>query len=264
MPNRYLRQDYLESEAVSSLSMSAEVLWTRLIVIVDDFGRHEASPALLRPKLFPLRLNDVREANLVRWIAECEKANLIRLYSVGQKRFVQMMKWEKGRAKKSKCPDPPKEILECCYLGSDGDCMPPPTSVDACEQMFADENISPDSDTDTDSDNSLSLSAGARDDESSSEIPPVTLERAISRGGEMAISEEIVTSWWHDRDALGWRRKQQPITRWTSDLRKFAASWGRNEQKSKSNGTHQHSTTRGSGTHGTCNEGKTSQYGGIK
>lgn len=61
------------------------------------------------------------------------------------------------------------------------------------------------------------------------EIPPVSLEAAISRGAEMMISSKVVISWWQDRDALGWMRKGQPIVRWQSDLSNFAANWKRNE-----------------------------------
>lgn len=108
-----------------------------------------------------------------------------------------------------------------------------------------------------------SLSARGREaSEDCAEIPPVTLESAISRGEEMAIQREVVEAWWHDREALGWMRKRQPITRWQSDLTAWHAAWKRNEQPN--NATHKERSNRGSGTRGTCNEGKASQYRGIK
>ena len=116
MPNRYLRESLKESLSLNALSFQAEVMWTRLLLTVDDWGRCEANPKILRPKLFPLRLDQVREADLQRWIAECEKAGLVRLYYSEGKAHIQMMKWEKGRALTSKFPNPPKEILECCFL----------------------------------------------------------------------------------------------------------------------------------------------------
>lgn len=60
--------------------------------------------------------------------------------------------------------------------------------------------------------------------------PPVTLQRAISRGQEIMIDEDVVTSWWHARDAVGWRRREQPITRWQSDLVGYVRTWQRNEK----------------------------------
>lgn len=115
MPNRYLRQNYIESETVNKVGWQAEVVWTRLLVVVDDWGRCEASPRLLRAKIFPLKLELVRESDLQRWISECETAGLVRLYEVQGKQYLQMMKWEKGRATKSKWPDPPEEIMKICF-----------------------------------------------------------------------------------------------------------------------------------------------------
>src|SRR4051812_11356232 len=114
MPNRYLRESLKESEAVNAVGFSAETTWLHLTLTVDDWGRCEASTRLLRPKLFPLRLDQVRETELARWIAECEKAGLLRLYMAEGKEYLQMMKWEVGRAEKSRYPDPPDEILTEC------------------------------------------------------------------------------------------------------------------------------------------------------
>lgn len=116
MPNRYLRQSYIESEAVNKVGWQSEVVWTRLLVTVDDFGRCEANIRLLRPKLFPLRFEQVTEDDLLRCIGECENADLVHLYMAEGKEYLQMMKWEKGRAESSKYPAPSPEILASCYL----------------------------------------------------------------------------------------------------------------------------------------------------
>jgi hypothetical protein len=150
MPNRYLRESYIESEAVSGLSWQAESTYLRLIVTVDDWGRCEANLKLLRPKLFPLRLTQVREADVQRWIAECEKAGLVRLYENGGKPYLQMMKWEKGRSEKSKYPHPPVDVLENCFLQTSANSRKHlQTSVNICLQPST--NV-PDTDTDTDYD----------------------------------------------------------------------------------------------------------------
>lgn len=132
MPNRYLRESYIESERVNALGWAAETFWTRLLVKVDDFGRTEANHKLLRAKLFPLKLDQVREADVQRHLAECEKAGLIRLYTCDGKSFLQMERWERGRASVSKYPEPPTDS---------GVCKSPTT-----------DSPDPDSDTDTDSD----------------------------------------------------------------------------------------------------------------
>lgn len=119
MPNRILR-DWTDSEAVNALSLGAEVFFVRLIQKADDFGRYVANPKLLRPNLFPLRLDSVREADLDRWIAECVKASLVRLYQVDGKRYVVILKFDQRLKRKPdgslmvrpKFPPPPGESAE--------------------------------------------------------------------------------------------------------------------------------------------------------
>ena len=57
MPNRILREGIDDSRAVNSLSEQGEFYYRKLISIVDDFGRVEADPDLLRVKCFPRRLD---------------------------------------------------------------------------------------------------------------------------------------------------------------------------------------------------------------
>lgn len=131
MPNRYLRESYIESEAVNKLSWPAEVLWTRLLTKVDDFGRCEANPKLLRAKIFPLRLDTVRESDMPRWLAECDKAGCIRLYQVDGKDYLVVNKWERGRAERSRYPEPPPicEQVQTVASGCTQSQTIPPTPI---------------------------------------------------------------------------------------------------------------------------------------
>ena len=63
----------------------------------------------------------------------------------------------------------------------------------------------------------------------SSEIPPVTINTATDWGETVMIPPDIVSAWWFARDAVGWRRKDQLIANWQSDLKGFHASWQRND-----------------------------------
>lgn len=132
MPNRYVRESAIESVPVNTVGWQAEVFWRRLINRVDDFGRTEAHPALLRAKIFPLQLNKVRDADVSRLLLECEQAGLLYAYCVEGKQYLQMQKWEVGRAKESKHPPPPEQMF---------------ASVNGCIQ--AQTNV-PDSDSDSD------------------------------------------------------------------------------------------------------------------
>lgn len=55
--------------------------------------------------LYPLQLETVREANIERWIAECEKARLVRLYNSDGKPILEIIKFRQSiRAASSKFP----------------------------------------------------------------------------------------------------------------------------------------------------------------
>lgn len=106
MPNRIIREGILTSERVNSLNWEEEVFFRRLLSVVDDFGRCEAHAALLRASLFPLKLDQVREANVERLLAACERARLVRLYEVDSKRFLEVCNFRQQTRSSSKHPSP--------------------------------------------------------------------------------------------------------------------------------------------------------------
>lgn len=81
MPSRLLREGILSSDRVDQLDPGAEVFYRRLMSKVDDHGLYDARLSILRSSLYPLRVDRVREADISRWIAACEKAGLIVLYA---------------------------------------------------------------------------------------------------------------------------------------------------------------------------------------
>lgn len=117
MPNRIVREAILTSEPVCSLGWPEEVFYRRLMSIVDDYGRSEANPQLLRSRCYPLQTDQVRNADLTRWIAACEKAGLIVVYDIEGKRYLQIEKFGQQLRSASKCPPPPDGI--CNQLISD-------------------------------------------------------------------------------------------------------------------------------------------------
>lgn len=110
MPTRLLREGINDSAAVNSLSPRAEVFYRRLMSVVDDFGRYDARPAVLRSRLYPLQLDSVRESDIPRWIAECVKVGLISLYVVDSRPYLVLHKLGSRRAKRSKWPEPPADL----------------------------------------------------------------------------------------------------------------------------------------------------------
>ena len=108
MPNRMLR-DWTDSDKINSVCIYSERFFTRLIMKVDDFGRFHADTRLLKANLFPLLLDTVREADLLRWMTACQKAELIVLYEVNNKKYLQIIDFKQrlDRAK-AKFPAPPE------------------------------------------------------------------------------------------------------------------------------------------------------------
>lgn len=105
MPNRILRAAILTSEKVNELTWTGEIFFRRLMSVVDDFGRYDARPSIMRCNLFPLRLDRVSESDIIKWMNECSKAELVRFYHVDKKPYLEILQFDQVlRIKKSKYP----------------------------------------------------------------------------------------------------------------------------------------------------------------
>jgi hypothetical protein len=108
MPTRIIREGILTSDRVNQLGTNAELFYRRLMSVVDDFGRFDARPAILRSACYPLKIESVREADISRFLAEVQKAGLIVLYEVEAKGYLEMLDFrQRVRAENSKYPEPP-------------------------------------------------------------------------------------------------------------------------------------------------------------
>jgi hypothetical protein len=75
--------------------------------VVDDFGRFSANPKLLRASCFPLRLDTVSDGDVNASLLECVVANLIKVYEVTGKQYLELVDFrQQVRSKVSKFPDP--------------------------------------------------------------------------------------------------------------------------------------------------------------
>lgn len=107
MPNRILKESICTSENIDQLSCMAEIAFYRLMVNCDDFGRMDARTKILKSRLFPLK--DVTGEDVQEYLDELVNAELITLYTVGGKPYLQMNTWERHqqvRNHKSKFPSP--------------------------------------------------------------------------------------------------------------------------------------------------------------
>lgn len=104
MPNRIIREAILSSEKMALLGWPEEVFYRRLMSIVDDYGRYEANPQLLRSKCYPLQVDDVRVADITRWMAACQKAGLLLNYAVQGKQYLEVSNFGQQQRTVSKYP----------------------------------------------------------------------------------------------------------------------------------------------------------------
>ena len=120
MPNRIIKDSICSSDDFEALSWFEQSFFIRLIVTVDDFGRMDARPAILKGRMFPL--SNVTERQINDALAKLSTAGMVLLYKVSGKPYLQLTafgKHQTPRAKESRYPAP----------------------ENICTQMQADENI---------------------------------------------------------------------------------------------------------------------------
>lgn len=96
--------------------MQAELTFDRLILAVDDYGRLDARPQVLKAQLFPLR-DEVKPKDVAKWVRELAALDdpPVCLYEVAGRPYLVLTGWEKHRGKgrratESKYPEPPEAM----------------------------------------------------------------------------------------------------------------------------------------------------------
>lgn len=105
MPNRIIKESICRSDEINGLSWFEEVLFYRLMVVCDDYGRFDGRPAIIKGSCFPLK--DVTAKDIEKALNKLSAAGLVVHYRVEEKPYLQLVTWEKHqqiRAKKSKYP----------------------------------------------------------------------------------------------------------------------------------------------------------------
>lgn len=129
MPNRILKESITTSDTLDQLSPEEERFFCRLIVVADDYGRMDARATVLRARCFPLKLNQIRDSAVEKWLGRLADVDLVRLYEVDGVRYLEFTTWtdhQQVRAKRSKYPQPPQRPIHA------------PTRPDSArEQMIA-------------------------------------------------------------------------------------------------------------------------------
>jgi hypothetical protein len=111
MPSRVVRGDINASESLSRVSLEANLTFRALITAVDDYGRFDARPEILKGILFPLQAS-VTPAKILRWVRELDAEGCVQLYWGEDGRpYLYLTGWERHRGTgkrggKSRYPEP--------------------------------------------------------------------------------------------------------------------------------------------------------------
>ena len=108
MPNRIIKDSITKSEKISGLTDFQFRLWVHLITYVDDYGRGDARPAIIKGTCFPFR-DRMTNKDIEKGLADLAGAGCVGLYKVDGKPYLYFPNWEQHqrvRQKVSKCPGP--------------------------------------------------------------------------------------------------------------------------------------------------------------
>lgn len=128
VPNRILKESIRTSDSINDLSWFEEVLFYRLIVSCDDFGRFDGRTAIIKGNCFPLK-SGVTEKQIEEALNKLVMAGMVCRYEANGKPYLQLLSWEQHqqvRAKKSK------------YPALTSECKRMETLENICNQMISD------------------------------------------------------------------------------------------------------------------------------
>jgi hypothetical protein len=102
--DRILRAGIRQSDRTAALirgpgGWMAQVFFDWLLTVVDDYGRYDARPAILRGHVFPLLVDDVSGDDIRRCLDACAApgVELIQVYEVDGKPYLSVREFGEGR-----------------------------------------------------------------------------------------------------------------------------------------------------------------------
>ena len=202
MPNRIIKESICTSDNLDQLSAFQETCFYRLLVNCDDFGRMDARPKILASKLFPLK--DIRASQMEDALRALTSAELVTLYTVGGKPFLQMNTWERHqqiRAKKSKYPAPESKDS---------------VSDSNCYQMISDDSKCPRNPIQSESESESESNPKCK--RAQARFTPPTLEEvsAYCRERGNHVDPQRFVDFYASK---GWRVGNQPMKDWKAAVR---------------------------------------------
>ena len=105
MPSRVIREGLIDSEHILAAGEAAEVLFLRLILVADDYGRFDGRLPVICRRCWPI--GGMTDEEVEKRLTALVKNGLVERYEVDGKPFIQIPNFgQRTRAMKSKFPAP--------------------------------------------------------------------------------------------------------------------------------------------------------------
>nr|DAM32609.1 MAG TPA: replisome organizer [Caudoviricetes sp.] len=226
MSNRLLKESICSSEEIDSLSWFEEVLFYRLIVKCDDYGRYDGRIKIIKNSCFPLK--DITEKDVEKALIKLSAVGLVRVYETQGRPYLQLVTWEQHqtvRAKRSKYP----ALDETCIqmYSSESKC---PRNPIQSESKFKSESYSDD----------CSKQMSSEPPKPLSPPKPALITLQLNTGAEYEIYEEDVVEWSNLypavdimqclRNMKGWLLSNPSKRKTSKGIKRFITTWLQKEQ----------------------------------
>lgn len=227
---RMIRKAIRNSDAFCTLDWFARDVYIGLLLYADDYGLYDARPKILRAELYALMLDKVRESDLQRALENCERAGLVRFYSVDGKPYLHVQKYGQRCQSQPKYPVPPgyevERLSKTEYALKESPTKPPEPTVAHGESQ----KLTAYTESESESNNKTTLYS-AREKcpdgcpESAGEVVSYMggLLHLGLRGEEL---DKCANAFFDEGAACGWVNKRGlPIRDWRAAARDWVRKW---------------------------------------
>lgn len=130
MPNRILKENICRSKSINNLSWFEEVLFYRLIVVCDDYGRYYGDAAIIKGSCFPRK--DVTLKQIETALKKLSTEEMVLVYEYEGETYLQLTAWNAHQTTRATTSKYPAFDSSCKQLYAD-ECK--------CMQMNADVSV---------------------------------------------------------------------------------------------------------------------------
>lgn len=212
MPNRMIKDSIHTSEKVNAMTDFQFRLWINLIAYVDDYGRGDARPAVIRGTCFPLR-ERLTNKDIENALMGLAGIGCVGLYEVDGRPYLYFPNWEQHqtiRNKRSKFPAPVDGELKAIENN--------------CKQLKSNVPVIQSKPIQVESETETEVEARTR-----MKIPPAR-DDAAAYYAEKGFTFGLDT-WFAKYEANGWKVGRDRMKDWQASMRYWQSLEDKNPQK---------------------------------